>query len=293
MPSIMRPSTKAILDEARANDKGMLSAVHGYIYGKWTWQYIWSLTQIRIPYASETGKEKWADHYHGKVLTLDQAGSIVNIDHDIALRDLEQIIPYGDAREFLLKAPTDVVLYECACRRASGGGGCSPTQVCMVIGKPFTDFMLDIHPDMTKRVGQEEALQLLQEEHERGHIHTAWFKDAMLDRFYAICNCCKCHCQGIRMMMDYDVRWLAPSGYSAQVDSEACNSCGKCANACPFDAIIAQGKAVVYDPAKCMGCGVCVGVCPQDARRLVRDESKGLPLDVRGMEQQRVEQIAH
>jgi ferredoxin len=32
-----------------------------------------------------------------------------------------------------------------------------------------------------------------------------------------------------------------------------------------------------------MGCGVCVGQCKTDAASLIRDERKGLPLDVRLM----------
>ena len=30
-----------------------------------------------------------------------------------------------------------------------------------------------------------------------------------------------------------------------------------------------------------MGCGVCLGRCPNEAMTLVRDERKGIPLDVR------------
>jgi hypothetical protein len=46
-------------------------------------------------------------------------------------------------------------------------------------------------PDLTDKIVAE-ALDLLRAEHERGHLHSAWFKDVMLNRFYAICNCCKC-----------------------------------------------------------------------------------------------------
>jgi ferredoxin len=31
----------------------------------------------------------------------------------------------------------------------------------------------------------------------------------------------------------------------------------------------------------CMGCGVCVTQCPSEAISLLRDEKKGMPLDVR------------
>lgn len=288
----MRPSTKAVIDEGRAHGKGMTSMLHGYVYGRWTWQYIWSLMNIRFPLAGQAGKEKWAEHYHAKTLTLDQAESIISMDRDIPLRDLEQIVPYSTARKFVLHAPADVVLYECGCRRAAGAQ-CSPLQVCMIIGKPFTDFILDQHPDKARRVSQEEALQVLKDEQERGHIHTAWFKDAMMDRFYAICNCCKCHCGGIRAMVKFGSPMLAPSGYVAEVDTSKCNTCGKCADLCPFDAVTGNGDTMLYEAAKCMGCGVCVDHCPQQARRMVRDPSKGVPLDVNELADRRVEQLVH
>ena len=84
-------------------------------------------------------------------------------------------------------------------------------------------------------------------------------------------------------MMEYGMKSIAPSGYSARVDDEACVSCGKCADACPFGAIVAEGRTILYDQSKCMGCEACVELCPKGARRMVRDESKGLPLDVRSM----------
>ena len=45
--------------------------------------------------------------------------------------------------------------------------------------------------------------------------------------------------------------------------------------------IIAGKLPIVIDWQKCMGCGVCVSKCPNQALSLVRDERKGIPLDVR------------
>jgi len=35
-----------------------------------------------------------------------------------------------------------------------------------------------------------------------------------------------------------------------------------------------------------MGCGVCVGKCPNEVRSLVRNEKKGVPLEVRLLAQE-------
>jgi heterodisulfide reductase subunit A len=55
----------------------------------------------------------------------------------------------------------------------------------------------------------------------------------------------------------------------ARVDPDRCVWCGKCAPACPFEAIVkteAGGKALAeVRPALCKGCGACVPVCPEDA----------------------------
>ncbi len=268
------------MDEAKVEGLTAIQKLVASVYG--TSQYFWFQKNIRGPFTGKGSKEKFSQHYHGKVVTLDQAEAIISVDRDISLRDLEQVVPYAMARKFMLNAPADIVLLECACRRALGSD-CQPSQVCMIIGKPFTDLVLAEQPETSRRVTQEEALEVLRQEHERGHMHTAYFKDAMLNRFYSLCNCCKDHCLGIRMMNRYHTSFLTPSGFSIKVDPGTCTSCGKCVDACPFDAVTSEGRTIVNDTETCMGCGVCVGSCPQNARSLVRDESRGVPLDVREM----------
>lgn len=274
---LLRPSTWKMM---RAGGFHPLRGLHGYVYGRWTNQYIDILTNRIFPRLRPKQRRRLADHYHGKVLTKEHARAIITLDREIPLQDLEQVIPYPMARDLLLKGPPDVAVYECGCRHAHTNP-CQPTQVCMVIGQPFVDFTLEHNPQSSRRLTQTEALDLLEAEHERGHLHSAWFKDACLDRFYAICNCCKCCCSGIEAMTKYGVPMVAPSGYVAHTDRDFCNGCGTCEDACPFGALSIEGDENVFDWEKCMGCGVCVGKCPNGALSLVRDEGKGLPLDVR------------
>lgn len=259
----------------------ILDGAHAYVYGRWTRGYLGILRNQIIPRLSFQGKKKLADGFHGKVLTHENAKAIITINRDIPRHDLEQIIPYTTARTLVLKGPLDVVVYECACRHTRKQS-CQPTQVCMMIGKSVGDFILKTHPARSRRISQEEALEILQAEHERGHLHSAWFKDVMRGRFYAICNCCKCCCFGIEAMVTYGAPMVASSGYVAQVDGTRCNACGACKTACPFEAVEVNRLASVKWNA-CMGCGVCTSQCSNGAMSLTRDERKGIPLDVRAM----------
>jgi ferredoxin len=277
---LMLPSTRAALSERSGStgdsrDGGLLNALHGYVYGRWTEQYI-ALARRLLPRLGPTAKRKWADHYHGKVLPTDLACAIIKLDHDIPRTDLERIIPYPTARDLLLSGPPAVTLLDCPCR-AGKADPCQPTQVCMLVGGG--DFVLDHRPERARRVTQDEALELLEQEHERGHVHTAYFKDACGHRFYAICNCCKCCCGGIEAMR-HGIPMVASSGYVAQVDEGACIGCGDCADVCPFEAMTVPYRAEV-NWERCMGCGVCEGRCATGAITLVLDTRKGVPLDVR------------
>jgi NAD-dependent dihydropyrimidine dehydrogenase PreA subunit len=254
-------------------------ALHGLIYAKFTTPYIRWLADA-IPDMSPQQRAHWRDRYHAKILTEDQAEAIIRLDRRIARTLDEQIIPYPMARDLVLNGPPEVVAYECACRNRKEDH-CEPTQVCMVIGEA-ANTVRTLNPRTTRRLTQDEAIALLREEHERGHLHSAWFKDVCGDRFYAICNCCKCCCVGIEAMVKYGSPVIASSGFVAQINEDRCIECGVCEMACPFDAIHVNGSVAV-EWARCMGCGVCEGQCTTGAISLLRDERKGMPMDVRLM----------
>lgn len=255
--------------------------LHAYVYGRWSNQYIgWSIKYWFPRLRAANGNRRWADVYHGKLLTTKQAEALITINEPIPRQDLEQIIPYETAREIVLSGSPDVAVYECPCRSAREHP-CQPTDVCMIVGQPFVDFLVEHNPHTARKITRDEALAILRAEHARGHVHAAYFKDVMLNRFYAICNCCACCCGGLEAMRR-GVPMVASSGYVAQVDADQCQACGTCEQACPFDAIRVNGTAhVVWE--SCMGCGVCAGQCPEGAIVLLADERKGQPLDVHAL----------
>jgi ferredoxin len=276
---LIRPSTWAFLKESGIKSVFNLNAIQAYLYGRWPSKYLGVLYDTLIPRLRPRGRKWWRDRYHSKVLTPIQAQSLIALEEDIIRQDLEQIIPYPMARSLVLNGPPEVAVHDCACR-INSGNNCGPTQVCMVVGQPFVDFIVEHHPESSRRLTTMEALQLLEETHARGSVHAAWFSETMMGRFYALCNCCSCCCGGIKAMREYDSPMVASSGFVSQVDTDICIACGDCAQACPFDAITVEDFSVV-DWDKCMGCGVCETICASEAITLVRDELKGDPLDVR------------
>jgi ferredoxin len=275
---LLRPSTKWLFRESGWLRFLNFKAIHGYL--RWTGHYIHLCTNFIAPLFKARAVNWLAARYHGKVLTHDLARAIITLDREIPLRDLEQIIPYPTARNLVLHGSPDILLSECPCR-SFREKPCQPTQVCMIIGQPFVNFKLEHSPHSSRLVSKEEALTLLEEEHKRGHIHSAWFRDVTLNRFLAICNCCKCCCGGIEGMVKYGSPMMASSGYVSQVDENLCSACETCVEACAFGAISIDGDKATVNWAKCLGCGVCTAQCPNEAISLTRDERKGLPLDVR------------
>jgi ferredoxin len=197
------------------------------------------------------------------------------------LTNLEKVIPYALARDIVLQHPDHIVVLDCPCRVARPAP-CLPLDVCLVVGEPFASFVAEHHPNRSRWITPDEAVAILRAEDERGHVHHAFFKDAMLGRFYAICNCCACCC-GAMQAHRSGTPMLASSGYVSHVDADLCVGCGVCVDFCQFGALSVEDGAAVVDAAACMGCGVCVSQCAQGALALVRDPAKGEPLEFRDL----------
>jgi NAD-dependent dihydropyrimidine dehydrogenase PreA subunit len=293
-----KPSTIAFIQEARRTPGySLLDWVHGYVYARWPYLYIgigtgehplarffgpvvrW-LARWLTPKSAGKGPDQitFADTYHGKVVPLEAATQLVTVDEEITLTDLEKVIPYALARDIVLKNPDHIVALDCPCR-ASRPNPCLPLDVCLAIGEPFASLVAEHHPRRSRWITPEEAVEILRAEDERGHVHHAFFKDAMLGRFYAICNCCACCC-GAMQAHQHGTPMLASSGYVSRVDADLCTGCGTCTESCQFGALALDDGLVTIDPIACMGCGVCVSKCAQGALSLVRDPDRGEPLEI-------------
>ena len=293
--------------------EGFKNKVHGYIYLKYMYLYIYKMASglaragcgpnkaVRPPEELDEDVEELVNMcvhaanmgsmaietntYHAKVLIHDDAKKFFRLTEDLDLESLPKtVIPYEKARDAIIKNHDVLGVIECSCRRTRGDDGCWPRDVCITVGEPWVSFQEQflVGGMKPRRITQEEALAILDAEHERGHVHNVFFKDACNDQIYGICNCCSCCCVALQAFLYANCPMFAPSGYVSQVDQDKCQGCGTCVDRCIFKAIeIKDGKRVWVDGRQCMGCGVCVDKCPHDALTLVRDDpARAEPFDL-------------
>ena len=293
------PSTRSYWKEAnKIPGYSLAEKIHGYFYLRWPYLYIGTGTgsnklgqfgqrliaffnKLFPPKPIKPGQITFPDTYHGKVVPLATARELVNIKENIRVDDLEKVIPYLLARSIVLDHPDHLAVLDCPCRVAREDP-CLPLDVCLIVGEPFVGFVLEHHSKRSRAISSAEAVAILEAEDERGHVHHAFFKEAVLQRFYAICNCCSCCC-GAMQAHQNGTPMLASSGYTASVDESLCQGCGECVSMCQFDALSVEDGKNHIDLEKCMGCGVCVSHCQQHAIQLVLTPEKGIPLEMKNI----------
>jgi len=306
MPSLIKPSTRAFFKEWRKDPNyNFFNFLHGYIYARWPYFYIGMgkgdhplrkklsflnplLDRLFPPHPLRTTQHglnqpsfTHADGYHGKVIPLETAREIILVKEPIRMPDLEQVIPYTQARAILEQDPDHIAVLDCPCR-AYQENPCLPMDVCIIVGEPFASFITEHEPKKSRWINRDEAIRILEEEDRRGHVHHAFFKEAMIGRFYAICNCCSCCC-GAMKFHKQGIPMLASSGYLAVIDEDLCVGCGVCQEYCQFQALeFNDDNLTNVNESFCMGCGICVSKCPQEAITLRLEISKGIPLSVNG-----------
>lgn len=305
LPGLVKPSTRGFVKAARkARNYSVFDFLHGYVYGRWPYLYIsigvgeHPLAEVvstligRISrilrldsrnsrsenHSTKNNGNSVAEAYHGKVVPLDAARELVTVRQEINLPGLEQVIPYQRATDIIMHNPDHIAVLECPCR-ASRSNPCLPLDVCIIVGEPFASFVIEHNPTRARWIGQEEAVKILRKEDERGHVHHAFFKDAMLGRFYAICNCCACCCGAMQAHRN-GTPMLASSGFVCEINEDLCIGCGVCAEYCQFGSLEVMNGYCQVDILACMGCGICVAKCDQEALTLVREEARGIPLEI-------------
>ena len=197
-----------------------------------------------------------------------------------------RVLDYERA-SWVVKSAAPMAVGTCYCRHKAEhlGRDCdAPKQICMTFNAVARSL---IRHGIAREVDVVEGLDLLQEARDRRLVQ---FGENVRERVSFVCNCCGCCCEAMIAARRFGM--LHPvhtTNFLPEVDRALCNGCGKCADACPVEAMglvsandpaHPKRKAARLDAATCLGCGVCASACDRRGIRLVpRAERVITPLD--------------
>lgn len=164
----------------------------------------------------------------------------------------------------------------CYCRHKAmhAGHPCeinAPLDVCLTFDNVARS--LAEHGDYARLIDKSEAMDALERSYEHNLVQIG---ENVREHPAFICNCCGCCCEALQAARHFSpMQPVATTNYIPKVSGETCVGCGKCAGACPIQAIHMEEdgeghRKAVVDKEICLGCGVCARNCPVGAIHLER-----------------------
>jgi len=249
---------------------------------------IFEFTMMRM--GPEADSKGWAKLLH-EYMELDPSFRKANLDkgerifnlrtmpHEKALDSSEyfEVLDYEKASALIADQDRFAVGL-CSCRHKKlhlGEKTCGvPLEKCSQFGYA-ADFM--IRNNLSREVSRSEMMENFAQSREMGLVLGA---DNVQKNIKFVCHCCKCCCGPLLGISKYGYpNAIVTSSYIAGIADETCVGCGKCAKACPINAISTAPAAgpgrkrkqdARVDDSICIGCGVCALKCPTKACRLAK-----------------------
>jgi len=191
--------------------------------------------------------------------------------------DYIEILDYEKAAS-LIEESDRFAISTCSCRHTmlhAGEKKCDvPLQKCSSFGYA-AEFL--VRRNLAREASRTEMLENLARSRETGLVLNA---DNVRKRITFLCHCCGCCCHALLGISRFGYpNAVVTSSFLAESDGELCNGCGKCARACPINAIemlrvegpnAKKKRKPAMDTGICLGCGVCALSCETGAMKLAK-----------------------
>jgi NAD-dependent dihydropyrimidine dehydrogenase PreA subunit len=163
----------------------------------------------------------------------------------------------------------------CYCRhkmRHVGRACDAPMDICMTFNNTAASLT---KYGYARAASVTECMGLLDRAYEHGLVQ---FGENVQQSVNFICNCCGCCCEALIAQRRFgSLHPIHTTHFIPQVNTETCNGCVKCMNACPVEAMTLVSANDPHKPKRtrakvdediCLGCGVCVRACPTNSLSL-------------------------
>jgi len=202
-----------------------------------------------------------------------------------AIRDLQmlEVLDYERASE-VIKMASHIGISDCYCRQKMKqvGKACeAPLDICMTFNTSAASL---IKHGFARKVDVTDCMKVLNRAYE---FNLVQFGENVRKRVNFICNCCSCCCEAMIVAKKFGMEHpVHTTGFLPEIMNDNCTGCGKCADACPVEAIslvladdtshLKLKKALINEEI-CLGCGICKRVCHSDGIRLARRSRRVIP----------------
>lgn len=199
-----------------------------------------------------------------------QLGRVFVHEPALSMENALQVLDYERASEVIRSAShRGVGMCYCRHKMQHVDRACdAPMDICMTFND--TAESLTRH-GYARTVDIAEGIDLLQQAYDHQLVQ---FGENVREGVNFICNCCGCCCEAMIAARKFGIlNPIHTTNYLPEVDSSACNGCGKCVSVCPVEAMTLVStnepgapnrKRAKLNADICLGCGLCTRVCAQE-----------------------------